>query len=198
MGEKANRENADKYSSVSDYMEEKYGEGFTVFDSIEGDIDINHEEFYCNSDSMPGKTITVFRNSDGSFSDNYYGMIVKDEFSDIVTLIIDSEQKECKVFCRFTADFFDNRYTKQVALKDALAEQPYQFHAIICVFSSDNKIDDERIQNILEKLRKSYIFSTLRCYSIGKEDYAILTADNFKSYVENSAALSPYFETTIK
>ena len=121
--EKAANDNRDVFLA---HMEEKYGVSFLPI-SYSGSGVVTKEEFRCYAEGTDRERdyIRVFRreeNGEEVFYDDYFGIIVREEYQSRVQNLCDETIGSAKAYIyRYTASFFDNDLTNGSTIDDAIA-----------------------------------------------------------------------------
>lgn len=134
-------------NDIVPFLQEKYGDTFTLLSYNVRNIDIPYDEAVCeNSAGQKVKVYVDYERGLAVLSDDYYGVLKLPEYSSNLRLIVDEYCNDYKLFTQFSANYFDGNYKKDTELKIALSENREQFYTRTVLFVPDNlKIDKDAL-----------------------------------------------------
>lgn len=129
--------------NVLNYLSNKYPNesSFTIDEQVGYGVDVNYTEYYCHSAN--NQRFVVYENEDGSFQDNYYGVLIYDDYKNRLDNILSDYFDNYKVYIRFTSNFFDDDIIDVDKFDDYLENDPQQFFADYFIFVSED--DKEKL-----------------------------------------------------
>lgn len=126
MQEALDQEISDSAEAYLAHMEKKYGVSFLPVSYASGSY-VTNEEFRCYAEGTDRERdiVSVFRkeeNREEVFYDDYFGVMIRDEYRNRVEKICDDVTGESKAYVyRYTASWFDNSLTSGSTIDDAIA-----------------------------------------------------------------------------
>lgn len=167
---------------VTEHLSLKYSEDFILYSGITPSVDVPYYEFFFITDKFPGEYIRLIQTSDETFSDNYYGILKKKEYSEMLTGIITQYISDAKVFFNYAGRGFPEELTDNVPLKDAIAMEGRLFYSYVSIFTTDSSAA-EKLEEACRKLGEEGLPNSVFLYIVDQEIYSELTSDNYKSFV---------------
>lgn len=175
------RENINK---TIEHMSEKYGEEFKPNSMIGEGPDQPYSETFLVSESHPGNTITVY-NQDGKYKDNYYGILIKDEYVLKYVETFSKYVSETRIYVRMIHDYFPENFDKSLGFEEALLKYPEFFNANVFVFIKDNEaFSDEIGEKIVAELVSSNLSGIISVHSVPTSDYEELSEDTYREFLQ--------------
>lgn len=178
--------------NVLNYLSNKYPNesSFTIDEQVGYGVDVNYTEYYCHSAN--NQRFVVYENEDGSFQDNYYGVLIYDDYKNRLDNILSDYFDNYKVYIRFTSNFFDDDVIDVDKFDDYLENDPQQFFADYFIFTDDavDNLDIDKLTDDLKNEFKNYFISinivdtyTLNSDELLNED-TYLSVEKVKFYSE--------------
>lgn len=135
-------------NSVINYLNSKYpNEGeFEVYEKIGPGLDADYTEYHCYSNKSSDKNFVVYKNSDGSYQDNYYSVLIYDDYKNKLDSVLSKYFDDYKVYIRFTSNFFDDDVVDADKFDYYLHNDPQQFFADYFIFVSED--DTEKLVSL--------------------------------------------------
>lgn len=151
---------------VTNYLSDKYDDTFFVDETISPGIDVRYYEYHCHSSKYPDKKFVVYK-EDGKYKDNYYGILVGQQYQDSLNNILAKYFNDFKVYFRFLSNFFDNEFTQVSELNKYINESPQEFFIDIFVYSCDETAKDVDIESLNTELKNEFVnfYISLNCVS---------------------------------
>ena len=143
------------------YLEEKYGE---EFEEKYGEGS-NYEEmgFYKKGTNPETDVARLFRKVENGklvMKDNYYGILVREEYEGIVSKEVEKVFGTNKVYMNggFYGSWFPDNFKKEIKYYDALKQKEIIGSVVIYIENQDNnKISKEKVEKMNELLREKQI-----------------------------------------
>lgn len=184
-------------SEVKAYLEGKYNEEFYAYSSIGPSIDQQFSEWYFYSESHPDEMMKVVGDNN-TLRDNYYGILIKEDFQSILDEAVSDFDGSAKVFFRFRTNTFAGEMTDPANLPKYLESDKEYFLANIFVFTdSSSEITEAMCEQLQNELCAKNITGTLIVHKIGKADLATLDDDNFQDYLSENYELRAFYSETM-
>ncbi len=184
-------------SEVKAYLEEKYNEEFYAYSSIGPSIDQYFSEWYFYSESHPDEMLKVV-GSDDLLRDDYYGILIKEDFQSILDEAVSDFDGSAKVFFRFRTNTFAEKMTDPADLPQYLESDKEYFLANIFVFTdSSSEITEAMCEQLQNELCAKNITGTLIVHKIGKADLATLDDGNYRDYLSENYELQAFYRETL-
>lgn len=198
---RGNRANLNEQAKA--YLEEKYNESFTIKASIDKSIDVQYEELFFISETHPDDIVTVYHEKDDSgyyFQDNYYGILVRNEYEQKLKNIIGKHLENYKVYFNFTASYFPDDLNASSSLSDAMQNYENSFYANVYLFISDKSIDGQSADysEIPNELEAQKMYCYFAVYEVTEEKYSSFTEDNYGEYLSSSYKLNPTYKMIVR
>lgn len=185
------------------YLQDKYNQEFQIISSIDSSLDVPYDEIFFQTSTYPNETVTVFRKKDNNgfyFVDDYYKLIVSDEYNELLQSVIGSCLSEKKVYFDFTADYYPAELDASYSLVDALNNFSDSLFANIYVFvpSSTSDMSEKLRSEIENTLRSNGMICYFALYEINDNDYSSLDSNSYEEYLSSNYQLNPVFKTTVR
>ncbi len=180
------------------YLEEKYDETFHLVSMNERGVDIPYDQLFFYSESHENEIFKVYKGDD-SFTDNYYGVLIADDYQAILEDSISTYIPDFKVYFVFPVWSFNNEFTQDTDLYAAMSQNKEQFYATVNLFShKETKLSESQFQALCQALSDRGLTLSLYYDEIPAEDYATLNKDNYKDYLEEHYDLDPIYKKKIR
>lgn len=180
------------------YLLEKYGKEFEIEDMTPVTLDNTYDEVLCRELEEPREQFHVFREpeDDGfSFVDNYYGVVVKDEYAQLLGGLIVNGFESFNMEYRFLADYFDDKYTQDYPLCEAVKETPEQFLSDVAVLTAlDSESAKKAFDKVCGAIREKGLEVKLRVFVVPQ----LITDSSVYDYLYEKSAFKADFEALIR
>ena len=168
------------------YLQEKYGETFTLSSSTSISLDQLYAELFFVSESHPDVPLKVMDDMHG-FRDNYYGILIRDQYQTILDRVVGEGDR---IFFRLRSAAFPDEFRDPAAFPELLAQNPACFMSNLFWFVSDpTRAGEARFREIANCLRMEHITGMLLCYVAVPEQLSNLTAENWSDCITGPGAL---------
>ncbi len=180
------------------HLEKKYGEKFLpIFLEPSGfQIDYDELQFYKEgTDPETDKAHIAKFNRDGKvkYIDNYFGLIIREEYENIIKGVVEKIFGECKVYATFDADSFSDNLKRGNTYEDAIRNGEF-INSLIYIYI-DNKANNillkEKEEELTNLLKKVKIKGYYTIYSMKSGHLEKITRKNHLDYVEE---FTPQFD----
>ena len=177
-------ENTNAYLDPQQFLESKYSESFRPYSMITDSIDQPYIEYFFIADSNPNVFNRVIY--DGiDFYDDYFGTLIKEEYLQIVSSIINQFDKTAKCFADFKARSFPNDFCSKNMLYIMLRKMKKKLAANIYVFiNKSSKFNVETIEEIKDLLELNQLTGNLYICII-QGPLSNINNDNYKNFISN-------------
>ena len=178
---------SDEYriAAAKEHLENKYNEEF---------VDIawnNYDEYRCHPASNKDVTVKVFvekENGETVIEDNYYGWLIRDEYTELTDKIIRQwfPDEEIKIFFNFTNSYFE--YPPATSLVEAMAESPKSVSSNLWIFIAeeeglDTDVFAAKCLDFTEALKEANYETSLKVFAIqGEHLEKSVNEDNYKKH----------------
>ena len=180
------------------YLEAKYHESFELYSSLTIGLNQPYCELFFQSASHPEVMVKVYDDYE-RFSDDYYGVLVRDQMRQLFDRVAEGLPCEIKMFFRFQADAFPEDFSDAASFPDYLAAHPRCFSATMSVFSEAARPCGREVWDALcSRLRKEHVTGSLKVYPLDRNDYLEITADTYEDYLSAHYALPVAYDTYIR
>ncbi len=175
------------------YLENKYGEDFTLYSS-----DFDHGASYSfTTDSHPGVYINVFSNN-GKYTDNYYGYLIKDKYTEKVNNVITNKYSFTKTYLNLNSSTFDEHLANPDNLDQDFEDYNYWFKSNMFVFlREDDSFDENDFESLKQILLDNKIHGFISIYKVPTDDYYSINSNNYLDYLSDHYYLKTLFRTTL-
>lgn len=181
----------DKKDILLAHMEEKYGVTFLPLSHSVGGL-VTNEEFRCYAEGTDPERdyVSVFvreENGEEVIVDDYFGIMIRDEYQKRVEKISDAVAGDSKAFLyRYSVSFFDNTLAEGSTIDDAIAmEEPISASKYVFVEvapGSETEFED-MCDMIAAKLEKANLPGVVLFYGVARGELVNITTDNYLSYL---------------
>lgn len=188
MHEKMNSEK-DAYLA---YLSDKYDTDFLPISLASGDVLTDHDEFraYVSGSDPERDYVTVYKTvKDGvaTYEDNYFGILIRDEYERRVAEICRTEFDTAAVFIdRYTVSVFDSSLGKDSTIEDALA-MGARLIALKFIFvelpDGDTAGFDAAADRICAALKEAKLTGTVKIYGLAPGEINSINAGNYKDFL---------------
>lgn len=186
------------------YLQKKYNQDFQIISLIDKSIDVPYEEIHLCPATNPEDMVTVYHSQELNdenfyFSDNYYRIIVRDEFEKKIHSIIDSRFDRCKIFFGFTASFFPDELDASFSLDDALEKYSDALFVNIFVFIPEENAHavDSTWKDIWNDYQANRIACYFAFYGLNDTDFHLMDGEAFKHFWSINHAARPIIAKTV-
>ena len=188
---------------VQEYLKSKYNKDFTVESFNSRGLDSPYDELICLSPENEEFTVYVDYSDNGkTISDNYYGLIKKADYANLVKGIIDKNISDYKYYFRFTANYFDSEFTEDVDIKQAISGNAQQFFTRNYIFVDENRadeIDEATFESLCAGFKEQGMTLFVAVYKVPSDVYGDMNADDdYNSYLSQDFCQNALFEKTVK
>ena len=177
---------------VTNYLSDKYDDTFFADETISPGIDVRYYEYHCHSSRYPDKKFIVYK-EDGKYKDNYYGILVGQQYQDSLNNILAKYFDSFKVYFRFINNFFDDEFTQVSELNKYINENPQEFFIDIFVYSCDETAKDVDVESLNKELKNKFVNF---CISLSYVDKETLETMEENAYL--SVDCDNYYTNTVK
>ena len=173
------------------HMEEKYGVKFLPL-SYSPSGAVTNEEFRCYAEGTDRERdyVSVFvreENGEEVIVDDYFGIMIRDEYQNRVETITDAVVGDSKAFVyRYSVSFFDNALAEGSTIDDAIGmNEPIDAAKYVFVEVADGDEDkfEEMCDTIAAKLENARLPGVVLFYGLAHGELANITGDNYMSYL---------------
>lgn len=182
------------------YLEEKYHESFALYSSLTVGLNQPYCELFFRSASHPEDMVKVYDDYQ-QFSDDYYGVLVRDQMQRIFDGAAEGMPCGIKAFFRLQASAFPEAFSDGALFPDYLAAYPWCFSANIFVFS-DAAVSGaggrEVWDTLCGRLREKHITGSLSVYLLDRNDYLEIGADTYGDYLSAHFSQPAAYKTYIR
>lgn len=188
-------------NNVAPYLEEKYGESFTLISYEMRSIDIPYDEAVCiNVHGQKVKVYVEYQDEGVVMSDDYYGTLKMSEYYEIIRLILNKQGIAGTLFTQFNANYFAPQFNHETPLRQAMAEIKDQFYSRTTVFiNEDDQLDEESFIRLCDAVSAENMSMYLAVYRIDDDTYGALdTTQQASKYIRSEDGVVPLFEEVIK
>lgn len=176
---KINEIEEDMMQGASEHLTEKYGEEFKLFSYFGFSMDVDFGEAFFTSESFPDKYIKVICRLDGIYSDNYYGILKNDEFSDIIKEAAAEYFPDAKIFTKLTANGFPNDLDRSAPLNYAVKRYPMAFISGTNIFCTNDLNDpSQKLNAFCADLDEQGLRGNVSLYLLSKERLSELFSED--------------------
>lgn len=175
------------------YLTEKYNENFKVIDSSPSGIDVPYDEIVLYSAKYPEDKVIVYREKRGgeySFSDNYFGIMKKDEYAQKLESDVFKIFSDCKVYFDFMADFFDNSYVVSTDFNEVMKTNKSALDSNIRVFISTENITgynyEEKCEELLDLLKQENYYAAVQICCVEPDLYITINELNYVDIISEN------------
>ena len=168
------------------YLQEKYGESFTLISSTSISLDQLYAELFFVSESHPDVPLKVMDDMH-SFQDNYYGILVRDRYQEILDRAADGSGR---IFFRLRSAAFPDECRDPAALPELMAQHPDWFMSNMFWFVPDPaRAAEAPFRELADRLLAEHVNGMLLCYCVDPETYSRLTAETWSGLLSGPGAL---------
>ena len=177
---------------VTDYLSDKYDDTFFVDETISPGIDARYYEYHCHSSMCPDKKFVVYK-EDGKYKDNYYGILVGQQYQASLNNILAKYFDGFKVYFRFINNFFDDEFTQVSELNKYINKNPQNFFIDIFVYSCDETAKDVDVGSLNKELKNKFVNFFISLSYVDKETLETMDENTYLSVDCNN-----YYTNTVK
>lgn len=188
-------------NNVVPYLQEKYGESFTLLSYNIRSIDVPYDEAICeNNIGQKVKVYVDYEDNSVVLTDDYYGVLIHPEYSSDLRLIVSEYCKDYKLFTQFSANYFDGKYVRNTELDVALSEDREQFYSRTVLFlPSHIEIEEIAFEELCSTLLTQNMTMYWAVYQVGDDIYTNIDESKEASiYIRSEDGIRPLFERVIK
>ncbi len=178
------------------YLENKYGESFILNSSIGSSTDQSNYEIFFYSESHPNNIVKVYYENK-EFKDNYYGILINDEYKLMLDSILNKHFNQIKYYFNFTANYFDSSLVNKNQFQDAISHFKESFYSNTLIFiNDDNNLTEYEFNNILNELQNKGLTGYIAIYRLSTSEYDSITDSNYNKFLSESYEIKPIFKAT--
>lgn len=175
------------------HMEEKYGIHFLPISYTSSSAVVN-EEFRCYAEGTnPDKDyVSVFRKEENGktvFYDDYFGIIIRDEYQKRVQNICNEAVGESKAYIhKYSVSYFDNSLTAQNTIDDAISIGE-SINAVKYIFFEVETGEEQKFvdisNQICNELFQNKFPGIVMFFGLAEGELDNITTENFLTYIPN-------------
>ncbi len=191
-----------KKEKVLSHLESKYGESFEIVSFYGENIDMPYDEIICQNKN--GELFSVSIENDGLkqiIHDDYYGIVIADEYREYVEEILDHYISDYKYFFNFTCGHFEDEFDASTQLSEALDVNATGMFTNNIVFVNQNtakQLDEALFDALCNELRENSLEIYLAIYEKDDSEYAIIDeTQDVNQYILNDFGSVKIFAETI-
>ena len=167
------------------YLEEKYGEEFEEKYGESSNYEVMG--FYKKGTNPETDVAEMYRKVENGkivFKDNYYGILVREEYEGIVSKEVEKVFGTNKVYVEnYYQSWFPNNFNKEMKYYDAIKEERISANLRIYLKSQkEDKISNEKIIELIKILRGDNLNCTCEIVLMKKGHFDNLTRENHWDY----------------
>lgn len=178
--------------SVTDYLGDKYDDTFYIDETISPGIDVRYYEYHCHSSKYPDEKFVVYKEN-GKYKDNYYGILVSQQYQDSLNNILAKYFDNFKVYFRFINNFFDDEFTQVSELNKYINENPQNFFIDVFVYSCDEAAKNVDVESLNKELKNKFVNFYISLNYVDKEALKVMNENTYLS-----ASCDNYYTNTVK
>lgn len=187
---------------VLEHLESKQGESFEIVSFYGENIDMPYDEIVCkNQNGDLFYSYIKKENGKQVIHDDYFGIVIADEYRMHVEEILDRYISDYKYFFNFNCGHFDDNFDASTKLPEALETNQDQMFSNSYIFvnkSTAAKIDDATFDAMCSELRESGLLLYVAIYQKDDSDYEIIDETHeVDSYLPDDYRIDPIFKRTI-
>lgn len=179
-------------SDVTNYLETKYGDTFYVDETISPGIDVRYYEYHCHSSQHPDRRFVVYK-EDGKYQDNYFGILIRQQYIDLLNSILSNYFDDFKVYIRFPANFFGDDVVEVSEWSRYLREYSQQFFVDIFIYTDDENAKKINIDSLTNELKNEFINYYISLNLVDEETLKTVEEDTYLSVERDN-----YYTNTVK
>ena len=184
--------NLNTQKEVINYLVDKYNDTFYVDETVAPGIDVKYYEYHCHSSKYPDKRFVVYKEN-GNYKDNYYGVLISQQYQDSLNNILTKYFNDFRVYFRFINNFFDDEFTQVSERNEYINRSPEDFFIDIFVYSCDETAKDIDIASLNKELKNEFANF---CISLSWVDKDALETMEENTYL--SVECDNYYTNTVK
>lgn len=173
------------------YLNEKYQDDFTLVCDKNDRGEITYCPGIVYGGVEPVNQFYVIQNEDGTFSDNYYGVYIHDDFYELIDNKVSKYFDSYGICFDFNNDFYDTVWDKNTPLEWALADNPSYFDVTIGIFTSDD-LSNKNLQDFYDEFSEDYWYGKIYVYTMASGNIASMNDSNFRNYISKSYYTNNY------
>ena len=167
------------------YLEEKYGEEFEEKYGEGSNYEVMG--FYKKGTNPETDVAEMYRKIENGkivFKDNYYGILVREEYEGIVSKEVEKVFGTNKVYLTtFYVSWFPDNFNREMNYYDALKKEEITGSVIIYIENQENnKISEEKVEKMNELLREKKIYGGYSIVLMKENHLKNLTRENHWDY----------------
>ncbi len=167
------------------YLEEKYGEEFEEKYGESSNYEVMG--FYKKGTNPETDVAEMYRKVENGkivFKDNYYGILVREEYEGIVSKEVEKVFGTNKVYVEYYQSWFPDNFKKEMKYYDALKEEEEITGSVIIYIENqeNNKISKEKIEKMNELLKEKKIAGLYLIVLMKENHLKNLTRENHWDY----------------
>ena len=166
------------HSDVTNYLETKYNDTFYVDETISPGIDVKY--YHCHSSQHSDKQFVVYKEN-GKYKDNYFGILIHQQYLNILNSILSNYFDDFKVYFRFINNFFDDDIVEINELSKYLRECPEQFFVDIFIYTSEENAEEINIDSLTNELKDEFVNYYISLNLVDEETLKIIEEDTYLS-----------------
>lgn len=178
--------------SVTDYLGNKYDDTFFVGETISPGIDVRYYKYHCHSSKYPDEKFVVYKEN-GKYKDNYYRILISQQYQDSLNNILAKYFDNFKVYFRFINNFFDDEFTQVSELNKYINENPQNFFIDISVYSCDEATKNVDVESLNKELKNKFVNFYISLNYIDKETLKVMNENTYLS-----VNCDNYYTNTVK
>lgn len=184
----------DMGNAAIDYLEQKYDMSFRVFSTETSSLDVPFDKIICECNDSDYGYITVYHHNDGSFHDDFYGVLHLDEYkNELVRPIVQKFVDKTKIYCNFNASFFNDTLDKDVRLEEAIVQSPSDFYGYVDIYIRESEgFDKISFEALCEELEKTIPKTKIYVYMFSDDIFEKLN-ENERAYVQMKSIIDPKY-----
>ncbi len=170
------------------HLEKKYGEKFIPLYFL-AESGWDRMTFYKEGTNPKTDYAYIYREKEHGkvvYRDNYFGLIIREEYENLVKKEVEKVYGECKVYSEFSADVFSEKMNKDNSYKDAIKNGEYLRTSMkIYIKAGKEELILEKKADILRNnLEKNNLNGMYTLYYMKPGHFEGLTRESHSEYVK--------------
>lgn len=166
------------------YLVDKYESEF-MFDDISSDVCTFYQSDVEVDKKERTNVFSVIKNDDGSYSDNYYGIYVHDDFYNLIDEKVSKYFDNYTICFDFNNDFYDTVWDVNTPLGWALEDNSDYFNVTIGIFTSDD-VTDDKLSEFYESFSEDFWQGEIYVYTAAPGNVASFRDSNFRDFISKN------------
>lgn len=171
---------------VLKHLEKKYNEPFVIDESFSGGMDVKYDEFHCYPASNPDNRFAVYIHTDGDISDDYFGILAKPKYEELVRSKLDNYFNEYKVYIKFNERAFDDQFVDINQLSLYMQQEPRLLRTTLVVVTNNEDINENQFEDLCTDLKRVIGDFSIDIIICEENDYIKIDKSNYTSIIKNS------------